>query len=73
MQEFGRKLGDLTGASNIDVLRGMTVDLHLPLAVDDKDAGSIRTAIYRIHKDETTYNKYHTAKSPTGILVWRIE
>lgn len=69
MQVTGQNLGDLTGPGKVDVLREMPVDLKKPLEVDKDDAHTVRQTIYRLTKESD--KEFMTARTPTGILVWR--
>lgn len=69
MQANTQNLGELTGPGKVDVLREMPVDLKNALEVDKEDAHTVRQTIYRLTKESE--KEFMTARTPTGILVWR--
>ena len=71
MQVQAKKFSDLTGPNKVDVLREMNVDKHTSLEVDEADAHTVRQTIWRLHQEGD--KRYMTARTPTGILVWRLK
>lgn len=71
MQDNTNRLSDLTGPSKVDILREMPVDKEKFLVVDEADVDNVRKSVWRLHQESE--KRYMTARTPTGIFVWRLK